>query len=100
MPVPGPGEIVVRVAAALTCGTDLKVYRRGYHAMMLQPPIPFGLTRLMFTAPATPGGATTVIVLSSMMGGGRSSGGGGFSDGGGFTGGGGSSGGGGASGSW
>jgi len=33
---------VVRVGAALTCGTDLKVYRRGYHAMMLKPPIPFG----------------------------------------------------------
>ena len=36
------GELVVRVGAALTCGTDLKVYRRGYHALMLQPPIPFG----------------------------------------------------------
>jgi L-iditol 2-dehydrogenase len=36
------GELVVRVGAALTCGTDLKVYRRGYHAMMLKPPIPFG----------------------------------------------------------
>lgn len=44
VPVPAPeaGEIVIRVGAALTCGTDLKVYRRGYHAMMLQPPIPFG----------------------------------------------------------
>jgi len=42
IPVAGPGEIIVRVAAALTCGTDLKVYRRGYHARMLQPPIPFG----------------------------------------------------------
>jgi L-iditol 2-dehydrogenase len=36
------GELVLRVGAALTCGTDLKVYRRGYHAMMLKPPIPFG----------------------------------------------------------
>ena len=36
------GEIVVRVVAALTCGTDLKVYRRGYHARMLKPPMPFG----------------------------------------------------------
>jgi L-iditol 2-dehydrogenase len=36
------GELVVRVGAALTCGTDLKVYRRGYHAKMLKPPIPFG----------------------------------------------------------
>jgi L-iditol 2-dehydrogenase len=44
LPVPqaGPGEIVVRVHAALTCGTDLKVYRRGYHAKMLKPPVPFG----------------------------------------------------------
>lgn len=44
LPVPhaGPGELVVRVYAALTCGTDLKVYRRGYHAKMLQPPILFG----------------------------------------------------------
>jgi len=44
IPVPraGAGEIVVRVGAALTCGTDLKVYRRGYHAMMLKPPILFG----------------------------------------------------------
>ncbi len=41
-PRAGVGEIVVRVGAALTCGTDLKVYRRGYHAMMLKPPIPFG----------------------------------------------------------
>jgi L-iditol 2-dehydrogenase len=42
IPIPLPGEMVVRVAAALTCGTDLKVYRRGYHARMLQPPIAFG----------------------------------------------------------
>jgi L-iditol 2-dehydrogenase len=34
-PVAGPGEMVLRVRAALTCGTDLKVYRRGYHAKML-----------------------------------------------------------------
>jgi L-iditol 2-dehydrogenase len=44
IPVPraAQGEVVVRVGAALTCGTDLKVYRRGYHAMMLKPPIVFG----------------------------------------------------------
>src|SRR5215468_2136054 len=42
VPRAGSAEIVVRVGAALTCGTDLKVYRRGYHAMMLKPPIPFG----------------------------------------------------------
>jgi L-iditol 2-dehydrogenase len=42
VPQVGAGELLVRVGAALTCGTDLKVYRRGYHAMMLKPPIPFG----------------------------------------------------------
>jgi L-iditol 2-dehydrogenase len=42
VPRAGAGELLVRVGAALTCGTDLKVYRRGYHAMMLKPPIPFG----------------------------------------------------------
>jgi L-iditol 2-dehydrogenase len=44
IPVPriGPGELLLRVGAALTCGTDLKVYRRGYHAMMLKPPVVFG----------------------------------------------------------
>lgn len=37
VPVPkaNAGELVVRVDAALTCGTDLKVFRRGYHARML-----------------------------------------------------------------
>ena len=41
-PVPEAGEIVVRVQAALTCGTDLKTYRRGYHAKMLKMPALFG----------------------------------------------------------
>jgi L-iditol 2-dehydrogenase len=34
-PHAGTGELVLRVDAALTCGTDLKVYGRGYHAKML-----------------------------------------------------------------
>lgn len=42
MPAAGPGEVRVRIAAALTCGTDVKVYRRGYHAHMLRPPVRFG----------------------------------------------------------
>lgn len=29
-PSPGRGEVIVRVAAALTCGTDLKLMRRGH----------------------------------------------------------------------
>src|SRR5271169_7257015 len=42
MPRPEAGEIVVEVQAALTCGTDLKTYRRGYHAKMLALPALFG----------------------------------------------------------
>ena len=41
-PRPGPGEIVLQLTAATTCGTDVKVYRRGGHARMLKPPCPFG----------------------------------------------------------
>jgi L-iditol 2-dehydrogenase len=36
------GEVRLRIEAALTCGTDLKVYRRGYHAKMIVPPAVFG----------------------------------------------------------
>ena len=36
------GEVRVRIRAALTCGTDLKVFKRGYHARMLVPPTVFG----------------------------------------------------------
>ena len=44
VPVPEalPGELIVSVGAALTCGTDLKVFRRGYHARMIVPPALFG----------------------------------------------------------
>jgi L-iditol 2-dehydrogenase len=41
-PVPAPGEVIMRVTAATTCGTDLKVWRRGGHARMLKPPTLFG----------------------------------------------------------
>ena len=36
------GEVLVKVNVALTCGTDLKVYQRGYHARMIVPPALFG----------------------------------------------------------
>jgi len=38
----GAGEVRIRIGAALTCGTDLKVFRRGYHAKMIVPPAVFG----------------------------------------------------------
>src|ERR1700731_2096852 len=35
-------EVLLRVRLALTDGTDLKVWQRGYHARMIQPPAVFG----------------------------------------------------------
>ncbi|MFL6291384.1 MAG: zinc-binding dehydrogenase, partial [Thermoanaerobaculia bacterium] len=42
VPDPGPGELLVRIEAATTCGTDVKVLRRGGHPRMLHVPTPFG----------------------------------------------------------
>lgn len=42
VPRPGPGELLVAIEAATTCGTDLKVFRRGGHPRMLAVPGPFG----------------------------------------------------------
>jgi L-iditol 2-dehydrogenase len=38
----GAGEVLLRTRVALTCGTDAKVFRRGYHARMITPPALFG----------------------------------------------------------
>ncbi len=42
VPELGCEDVLVRVRAALTCGTDVKVFRRGYHARMIIPPAVFG----------------------------------------------------------
>lgn len=42
VPQIGANDVLVRVRAALTCGTDVKVFRRGYHARMIVPPALFG----------------------------------------------------------
>jgi len=44
LPVPSPaaGEMLLRVRAATTCGTDVKVFRRGGHPRMLKVPTLFG----------------------------------------------------------
>jgi L-iditol 2-dehydrogenase len=41
-PEPGVGEVVLRVEAALTCGTDAKCYRRGHPVLLGPAPAPFG----------------------------------------------------------
>jgi L-iditol 2-dehydrogenase len=42
VPVPGPGEVVLRIEAALTCGTDVKTLRRGHPVMIPKVPTVFG----------------------------------------------------------
>jgi L-iditol 2-dehydrogenase len=44
VPVPAlqQGDVLLRTRVALTCGTDVKVFRRGYHARMIVPPAVFG----------------------------------------------------------
>ncbi len=42
IPALASDEALVRVKVALTCGTDLKVWRQGYHARMITPPAIFG----------------------------------------------------------
>jgi L-iditol 2-dehydrogenase len=43
-PVPAlePGELLIKVETALTCGTDVKCYRRGHPVLLKNFPSPFG----------------------------------------------------------
>lgn len=42
MPPCGDTDVLIKVAAATTCGTDLKVFLQGGHARMITPPAIFG----------------------------------------------------------
>jgi L-iditol 2-dehydrogenase len=42
IPTLGADDVLLKVKAALTCGTDLKVWKQGYHARMIVPPAIFG----------------------------------------------------------
>jgi L-iditol 2-dehydrogenase len=42
VPRPGDGEMLLKIEAATTCGTDVKVFRRGGHPRMLKAPTLFG----------------------------------------------------------
>lgn len=42
VPRPGRGELLLKVEAATTCGTDVKVFKRGGHPRMLKVPTLFG----------------------------------------------------------
>jgi L-iditol 2-dehydrogenase len=42
IPQPGTGEVLLKVAAATTCGTDLKAFRRGHPLLFRETPARFG----------------------------------------------------------
>jgi L-iditol 2-dehydrogenase len=42
VPEIGPGELLVEVGCALTCGTDVKTYKRGHPLLLQQAPTLFG----------------------------------------------------------
>nr|KXH71993.1 MAG: hypothetical protein AM325_02055 [Candidatus Thorarchaeota archaeon SMTZ1-45] len=42
IPEIGPGELLVKVGTALTCGTDVKTYKRGHPILIKQTPALFG----------------------------------------------------------
>ncbi|MBQ7449828.1 alcohol dehydrogenase catalytic domain-containing protein [bacterium] len=42
IPEPKEGEVLVKIKAALTCGTDLKTYRRGHPVLIKSTPSGFG----------------------------------------------------------
>jgi L-iditol 2-dehydrogenase len=70
VPRPGAGEVLLRNRVALTCGTDVKVFRRGYHARMLTPPALFGhelagVVEEVGPGVAGPAPGTPVVVANS-----------------------------------
>ena len=70
VPIPGRGELLLRIGAATTCGTDVKVYRRGGHPRMLAVPTLFGHEMAGTVAAAGPGAESfgvgdRVVVVNS-----------------------------------
>jgi L-iditol 2-dehydrogenase len=76
VPVPHlePGDVLLKTEVALTCGTDVKVFRRGYHARMITPPALFGHEVAGIVAEVGPGphaierGASVVAANSAPCG--------------------------------
>lgn len=42
VPGVGPGEVLVKIGTALTCGTDFKTFRKGHALLVKETPAPFG----------------------------------------------------------
>src|SRR5256885_6253213 len=79
LPVPRPetGELVLRIDAALTCGTDVKTLRRGHPVMIPKVPTVFGhefagtVTAVGAGVPGVPPGGPGVAANSAPGGPGR-----------------------------
>ena len=70
VPALEPGDVLLRTKVALTCGTDVKVFRRGYHARMITPPSVFGHEVAGVVEDVAPGAdgvepGTAVVVANS-----------------------------------
>ena len=42
LPMIGPGEVLIKIGTALTCGTDVKTYKRGHPILLQNAPSLFG----------------------------------------------------------
>jgi L-iditol 2-dehydrogenase len=60
-PTPGEGEVLVKIGAALTCGTDFKTFKRGHPRLIKSIPAPFG-HEMAGTVAALGNGITTFQV--------------------------------------
>src|SRR5258708_38609130 len=67
IPTLAPDEALIRVKVALTCGTDLKVWKRGYHARMITPPAVFGLALAGAVEQVGPEAPETLLVRTAGM---------------------------------
>jgi L-iditol 2-dehydrogenase len=54
-PRPGAGEVLVKIGAATTCGTDFKTFKRGHPRLIKEIPAPFGHEMAGVVAAVGPG---------------------------------------------
>jgi L-iditol 2-dehydrogenase len=54
-PRPGQGEVLVKIGAATTCGTDFKTFKRGHPRLIKKIPAPFGHEMAGVVAEVGPG---------------------------------------------
>src|SRR5260221_6846827 len=68
IPQPGAGEVLLKVAAATTCGTDVKAYLRGHPLLFRQTPAGFGHEVAGVVAAAGAGGRQNAVGEAVVVG--------------------------------